>query len=118
MAGGPDVPHRSEELRPMAGGFQDESCLSVHRAFVVHFGTGGGARRHRFRGRVEHLSSGRTAKFSSLKQLLGFVTVILDGSGPAAPRSPADRSLTGKAAASGPSANRRGGRTGVVGRPR
>ena len=47
--------------------------LSVHRAFVVHLGTEGG-RRRRFRGRVEHLSSGRTAQFSSLVELLRFLT--------------------------------------------
>jgi hypothetical protein len=67
---------------------------------------------------VEHLSSGRTAKFSSLEQLLGFVTVILDSSGPAAPRSPIDRKRTKKTPADAPSSKRRDGRTGVVGRPR
>ena len=45
--------------------------LSVHRAFVVHLGPDGG-RRRRFQGRVEHLSSGRTAQFSSLAGLLEF----------------------------------------------
>jgi len=102
----------------MAGGFQDESCLSVHRAFVVHFGTGGGPRRHRFHGRVEHLSSGRTVKFSSLEQLLGFVTEILDSTGPAAPRPPIDRKRTKTTPADAPSSKTRSGRTGVVGRPR
>jgi hypothetical protein len=102
----------------MARGFQAESSLSVHRAFVVHFGTGGGPRRHRFHGRVEHLSSGRTAKFSSLEQLLGFVTMILDSSGPAAPRSPIDRKRTNTTPAGAPSSRRRGGRTGALGSPR
>jgi hypothetical protein len=43
------------------------SMLSVHRAFVVHLGPGGGPGRRRFSGRVEHLSSGASAQFSSLK---------------------------------------------------
>lgn len=46
--------------------------LSVHRAFVVHLGADGGPRR-RFRGRVEHLSSGRVAQFTSLAGLLAFL---------------------------------------------
>jgi len=53
------------------------SELSVHRAFVVHLGTGGGPGRRRFRGRVEHLSSGESMHFSSLKELLAFFVGIL-----------------------------------------
>jgi hypothetical protein len=49
--------------------------LSVHRAFVVHLGPGTG-RRRRFHGRVEHLSSGRAAAFSSLAGLLEFFAAI------------------------------------------
>jgi hypothetical protein len=93
------TPHWTE-ISPNALPFQGP--LSVHRAFVVHFATAGGTRR-RFRGRVEHLSSGRTAHFSSLAQLLGFVAVVLDSTS-----QPADaRSL-----------DRRRGRTRAVGRPR
>src|SRR5262245_64788704 len=117
MAGRPEL-HWTEEMPPMTRGFQAESTLSVQRAFVVHFGTGGSPRRHRFHGRVEHLSSGRAAKFSSLEQLLGFMTVILDSSGPAAPRSPTDRSRTKQSHARAPSSRRRDGRTGAVGSPR
>jgi len=102
----------------MARGFQAESSLSVQRAFVVHFATGGGPRRHRFHGRVEHLSSGRTARFSSLEQLLGFVTAILDGSEPAASRSPTDRTRTKTTPATAPSSRRRADRTGAVGSSR
>ena len=57
---------------------REGSTLSVHRAFVVHLGTGGG-RRRRFFGRVEHLSSGRTAQFSSLAELLAFFTAVVEG---------------------------------------
>ena len=71
------------------------STLSVHRAFVVHLGASG-PRRRRLSGRVEHLSSGRTAHFASLKELLAFFAAILDVPAPAAPadvsnRDPASR---------------------------
>jgi hypothetical protein len=61
------------------------SMLSVHRAFVVHLGAGGGPGRRRFSGRVEHLSSGESAHFSSLKGLLAFFAAILDAPASAAP---------------------------------
>jgi hypothetical protein len=67
------------------------SMLSVHRAFVVHLGPGGGPGRRRFSGRVEHLSSGASAQFSSLKGLLAFFAAILGAPAPPAPRSPDDR---------------------------
>jgi hypothetical protein len=68
----------------MARPLQDRPTLSIHRAFVVHFAAGGdgGSRRRRFQGRVEHLSSGRTAQFSSLKRLLEFLAAVLEGSEP------------------------------------
>jgi hypothetical protein len=56
---------------------QHASTLSVHRAFVVHFGAGGGTRR-RFSGRVEHLSSGESTHFRSLKGLLAFISQHVD----------------------------------------
>jgi hypothetical protein len=56
----------------------------MQRAFVVHLGAGGGPRRRRFQGRVEHLPSGRTAYFSSLEGLLQFLAGVLDGSEPPA----------------------------------
>jgi hypothetical protein len=68
------------------------STLSVHRAFVVHLGAGGGPGRRRFSGRVEHLSSGASARFSSLRGLLAFFAATLDASVPAAPRGLDDRS--------------------------
>src|SRR5262245_42969156 len=61
------------------------STLSVHRAFVVHLGAGSRPGRRRFSGRVEHLSSGQSAGFSSLKGLLAFFTAIPDASAPAPP---------------------------------
>lgn len=56
---------------------QHPSTLSVYRAFVVHFGTRGGTRR-RFSGRVEHLSSGESTHFRSLKELLAFIDQHVD----------------------------------------
>jgi hypothetical protein len=67
------------------------STLSAQRAFVVHFGTGDGSGRRRFRGRVEHLSSGRSAHFASLGELLRFFAGALDASAGAAPRGGHDR---------------------------
>ena len=94
------------EIPPIARAFQGPSAgLSVHRAFVVHFGTAEGTRR-RFHGRVEHLSSGRTAHFSSLARLLGFVTTIIGSFDP--PKPPAEV----------PSARRPRRRTRTVGRSR
>ncbi len=65
---------------------QHESTLSVHRAFVVHLDEHDGGRRRRFRGRVEHLSSGETARFSSLRDLLAFFDATRDRAASTAPR--------------------------------
>ena len=61
---------------------QRGSTLSVHRAFVVHFGASGGPGRRRFSGRVEHLSSGESMRFTSLKGLLAFFATALDAGAP------------------------------------
>ena len=62
----------------MASRDAQDSRLSAQRAFVVHLGAGGGPGRRRFRGRVEHLSSGESIRFTSLKELLVFFTSALD----------------------------------------
>jgi hypothetical protein len=62
----------------MAPRDEQGSTLSARRAFVVHLGTGGGPGRRRFSGRVEHLSSGESMHFSSLKGLLAFFAAALD----------------------------------------
>ena len=54
--------------------------MTIQSAFVVHFSTDRRPGRRRFRGRVEHLSSGKSARFSSLKELLAFLAAVLDGS--------------------------------------
>jgi len=67
------------------------STLSAQRAFVVHIGTSGGAGRRRFIGRVEHLSSGVSMRFTSLKGLLAFFASVLDPAADAAPPDGRDR---------------------------
>jgi len=57
---------------------QHGSALSVQRAFVVHFAVDDRGTRRRFAGRAEHLSSGDSTQFSSLKGLLAFIAVHLD----------------------------------------
>jgi hypothetical protein len=61
--------------------------LSVQRAFVVHL-TAGGSRRRRYRGRVEHLSTGASTHFSSLEALLAFFAAALDAAPQEAGRRP------------------------------
>lgn len=63
--------------------------LSAQRAFVVHLIAGGGPRRRRFRGRVEHLSSGASTHFSSLAGLLRFFAAVLDAASAEEPGAPA-----------------------------
>jgi hypothetical protein len=90
------------------------ATLSVHRAFVVHFGARGPGRR-RFSGRVEHLSSGRTAQFASLKDLLTFFGGVLEAPRPRQPHRAAAPHPTdplaqgiGEAGPTPPSTPRRG----------
>ena len=64
----------------------DGSMLSARRAFVVHLAATGSPGRRRFRGRVEHLSSGASTHFSSLEGLLAFFASVLDATTGAAPR--------------------------------
>jgi len=57
--------------------YEARGALPAHRAFVVHFRRTEG-RRRRFHGRVEHLTSGRSARFASLRALLAFIADLLD----------------------------------------
>jgi hypothetical protein len=68
----------------MAASGQRGSTLSARRAFVVHLGSPDASGRRRFSGRVEHLASGASTHFSSLKGLLAFLESALrraDGEG-------------------------------------
>lgn len=57
--------------------YDPRATLPAHRAFVVHFRLPGRGRR-RFAGRVEHLASGASAQFASLRALLAFFAALLD----------------------------------------
>jgi hypothetical protein len=59
----------------MASRDAQNSMLSTHRAFVVHLAPAGGHGRRRFIGRVEHLSSGESIRFTSLRTLLAFLAI-------------------------------------------
>src|SRR5262249_23996186 len=63
---------------------QHGSILSIQRAFVLHLRDGRRRGRRRFSGRVEHLSSGESTLFSSLKGLLAFIDAVLGIAAPAA----------------------------------
>ena len=56
--------------------YEARGALPAHRAFVVHFRRAEG-RRRRFNGRVEHLTSGRSVQFASLRALLAFFAELL-----------------------------------------
>lgn len=71
-------------MRPVDGGHRarasrdaQDSTLSAHRAVGVHLASGGGPGRRRLVGRVEHLSSGESIRFTSLKELLAFFACTL-----------------------------------------
>lgn len=90
MAGNVGRPARTWRADRMTPSRGEDFMLSVHHAFVVHLRAAGGPRRARFAGRVEHLSSGRSALFSSLRGLLAFFGPVLDAGGPAAFPGPGD----------------------------
>jgi hypothetical protein len=52
--------------------------LPAWKAFVVQFSRDANARAGIFSGRVEHLSSGRRARFSSTDELLAVLAKLLD----------------------------------------
>lgn len=66
---------------PAAPPLRPDAPLSAQRAFVVHLAPAASDARRRFRGRVEHLTSGRTAHFTSLDALLGFFAASLAADG-------------------------------------
>jgi hypothetical protein len=60
-----------------SSGAPEAALLSPRRAFVVQFRGGTGAARERFAGRVEHIASGRAARFHSPGALRAFFAKIL-----------------------------------------
>ena len=51
---------------------ESERPLSPERAFVVQFREPSGGAGHGFAGRVEHMTSGRAARFASAEELVAF----------------------------------------------
>jgi len=56
---------------------KERSPLSVHWAFVVHFGAETEVARGHLAGRVEHVGSGQATHFDSLEELLAFMGKVL-----------------------------------------
>jgi len=56
---------------------ESEPALSPHLAFVVQFRVGSGTEAEYFAGRVEHMVSGREARFHTRQELLAFVLRVL-----------------------------------------
>ena len=54
-------------------GDSDEPRLTPGAAFVVQLGTDSDLATRRLRGRVEHVVSGRSDRFSSLDELIAFI---------------------------------------------
>ena len=59
------------------GDSQNLSQFSVHCSFVVQFRTASDVRHGSCDGRVEHISSGQIADFSSIDDLLTFIERVL-----------------------------------------
>lgn len=73
-------------------GAGDRPTLPYAKAFVVHFTAQTDARLEHAAGRVEHLQSGRRARFTSTADLLGCIVALLaDDGAEAAKRADADR---------------------------
>jgi hypothetical protein len=64
-------------LAPDSVGLKPAPTLPPWKAFVVQFSTETGARTRVFTGRVEHLNSGRRARFASPQDLLAVLRRLL-----------------------------------------
>lgn len=56
---------------------EEQAPLSVHCAFVVHLRANSDIAQGRLAGRVEHVVSGQATRFTSLEELLAFITQVL-----------------------------------------
>ena len=61
-----------------AGERRGGAPLPVSQSFVVQFATDTVPASNRYRGRVEHIDSGRSQRFASLDELLSFFNELLE----------------------------------------
>jgi hypothetical protein len=61
----------------MSQPLKEKPSLPVHRAFVVQFRAEADVEQGCFTGRVEHVMTGQTTKFSSVEELLAFFDYVL-----------------------------------------
>lgn len=73
------APHPGPERAEGGGprGADDKPTLPYAKAFVVQFGVETDARLERVAGRVEHLQTGRRARFGSIDDLLACLVAML-----------------------------------------
>jgi hypothetical protein len=71
--------HRVDRDRPVAASEKGEvPTLPVYKAFVVQFTRDTRSQAGIFAGRVEHMSSGRRARFASQQELLAVLETMLE----------------------------------------
>ena len=68
---------RGQRRPPVVAG-KEMQTLPVWKAFVVQFTHETNPRARTFSGRVEHMSSGRRARFSSTRELVAVLAKLLD----------------------------------------
>ena len=69
---------RTGTARPAASSGEEAPALPVWKAFVVQFSRDTGAPTGTFAGRVEHMSSGRRARFGSTQELVATLQQMID----------------------------------------
>jgi hypothetical protein len=73
------TPYRTDRDRPAPASEKGEvPSLPVYKAFVVQFTRETRTHGGDFSGRVEHMSSGRRARFASKQELLAVLGTMLD----------------------------------------
>lgn len=60
----------------------EQPTLPAEGAFVVQFSSETNPRQGRFAGRVEHVVSGKSCRFQTLNECLGFIRELLDQRAP------------------------------------
>jgi len=65
-------------VQPKSSGGEEVPALPVWKAFVVQFSRETNRETGTFSGRVEHMSSGRRARFGSSQELVAVLGTMLD----------------------------------------